>query len=399
MTARRPAGPTPPVPPSIRRVFVVDDEPDLLFVARRELASNAPTLTVEAFDDPRAALEALRAQPPDALITDLRMPDLSGIELIWFARQAAPELPIVVVSAYGTPEIRRDIAGRSSMAFVEKPFSAAQLIQALTRASDRAAEPPVEKFQGQVRFSGTIELVQLYALARSSGRLHVVGPEVTGELWFERGEIVHAATGDLVSEDAVREMLGWSGGRFEFAEGEHAPEVTIHGSWQQVLLEACRLLDEKQRSIEATPADGPQDDETSIQTAAPAPQTEGSLEMANVKESLAKLSQTMDGFIGACVVESNSGMMLGAEGGGPINLEVAAAGNTEVVRAKRKTMAATGLKDTIEDILITLGKHYQLIRPMSNKDGLFIYVALERSKASLAMARIQLADIEKDMTI
>ncbi len=77
--------------------------------------------------------------------------------------------------------------------------------------------------------------------------------------------------------------------------------------------------------------------------------------MANVKESLSLMLQ-LDGAVGACVVDSNSGMMLGAEGGGGVNLEIAAAGNTEVVRAKRKTMAALKLGDTIEDILITLGK-------------------------------------------
>ncbi|HTU57183.1 MAG TPA: hypothetical protein VMF89_02100, partial [Polyangiales bacterium] len=76
--------------------------------------------------------------------------------------------------------------------------------------------------------------------------------------------------------------------------------------------------------------------------------------MANIKESLAKILQ-LDGAIGACIVDSNSGMMLGAEGSSnTINLEVAAAGNTEVVRAKRRTMKNLNLKDGIEDILITL---------------------------------------------
>ncbi|MBV8517123.1 MAG: hypothetical protein JO197_06920 [Acidobacteria bacterium] len=121
--------------------------------------------------------------------------------------------------------------------------------------------------------------------------------------------------------------------------------------------------------------------------------------MATIKEGLQKLSE-VDGFIGACVVDSNSGMMLGSEGGGSaVNLEVAAAGNTEVVRAKRKTMNSLNLNDTIEDILISLNRQYHLIRPMEKKDGFFIYLVVDRNRANLAMARHSLSNIEKIMAI
>lgn len=118
----------------------------------------------------------------------------------------------------------------------------------------------------------------------------------------------------------------------------------------------------------------------------------------NIKDSLAKLNQ-IDGFVGAALVDSESGMLLGQEGGGMINLEVAAAGNTEVVRAKRKTMSNLAMKDGIEDILITLGKQYHLIRPLRARVTLFFYVALDRQRANLAMARIALADVEKDLQV
>lgn len=121
--------------------------------------------------------------------------------------------------------------------------------------------------------------------------------------------------------------------------------------------------------------------------------------MANLKESMQRLSQ-IDGFLGTCVVDSNSGMMLGSEGGGTaINLDVAAAGNTEVVRAKRKTMVALGLKDAIEDMLITLGKQYHLIRPLAQHEGLFIYLVLDKNRSNLALARHTLADTERTLAI
>ena len=75
---------------------------------------------------------------------------------------------------------------------------------------------------------------------------------------------------------------------------------------------------------------------------------------------------TLDGAMCAAVVDSASGMMLGSAGSG-VDLEVAAAGNTEVIRAKMKTAASLNLNDGIEDILISLGKAYHIMRPVAKK--------------------------------
>jgi hypothetical protein len=119
--------------------------------------------------------------------------------------------------------------------------------------------------------------------------------------------------------------------------------------------------------------------------------------MATIKETLEELSN-LDGYVGSCLADSKSGLMLGAHGGTPmIDLEVAAAGNTEVIRAKRKTMQALRLDDPIEDILITLGRQFHLIRPMTTRDGLFLYLVLDRQHTNLATGRMALAQAEKNL--
>lgn len=120
--------------------------------------------------------------------------------------------------------------------------------------------------------------------------------------------------------------------------------------------------------------------------------------MASIEEGLQGLAE-LDGFLGACLVDGNSGVMMGSEGGGTLNLEAATAGNTEVVRAKRKIVHALASKDAIEDILITLGKQYHLIRPLAVKDGLFIYLVLDKDRSNLALARHKLAEAEKGLVI
>jgi hypothetical protein len=117
--------------------------------------------------------------------------------------------------------------------------------------------------------------------------------------------------------------------------------------------------------------------------------------MATVNDSLKELLRA-DGALSAALVDSNSGMMLGGAGTG-LDLELASAGNTEVMRAKLKTMKSLGLNDSIEDILITLGKQYHIIRPVTAKTGIFIYLVLDRAKANLAMARRACQDAEGNL--
>jgi len=118
--------------------------------------------------------------------------------------------------------------------------------------------------------------------------------------------------------------------------------------------------------------------------------------MATVTESLKDLLK-LDGAMCAALVDANSGMMLGSVGTG-LDLELAAAGNTEVVRAKLKTMKNLGLSDAIEDILITLSKQYHVIRPLASKAGIFIYLVLDKSKSNLALARRGCQEVESALS-
>jgi DNA-binding transcriptional regulator YdaS (Cro superfamily) len=123
----------------------------------------------------------------------------------------------------------------------------------------------------------------------------------------------------------------------------------------------------------------------------------GKISMANVNETLTEIMK-IDGVGGTCLVDIASGMVLGKMGGGTAyNLDIAGAANTEVVRAKMKALAALGLKDEIEDILITLTTAYHLIR--LHEKVLFLYVVLDKSKSNLAMARHQIYAIEKNLKV
>ncbi|CAL9376721.1 MULTISPECIES: hypothetical protein [Streptomyces] len=124
--------------------------------------------------------------------------------------------------------------------------------------------------------------------------------------------------------------------------------------------------------------------------------------MATVEVSLKDMMTNVEGALGAAVVDYSSGMALGTLGGGKdLDLTVAAAGNTDVIRAKVRTMELLGLTGQIEDILITLESQYHLIRLVTGRsgNGLFLYLVLDKSRSNLAMARHQLKRVEEQLEV
>lgn len=124
--------------------------------------------------------------------------------------------------------------------------------------------------------------------------------------------------------------------------------------------------------------------------------------MVSVETSLKEAMTSIEGSVGAALVDYTSGMALGTLGGGKdLDLAVAAAGNTDVVRAKLRAMEMLGIEEDIEDVLITLDTQYHLIRLIKGRggNGLFLYIVLDKSRANLAMARHQLKRIEAGLEL
>ncbi|MEU6525268.1 hypothetical protein ABZ892_21240 [Streptomyces sp. NPDC046924] len=124
--------------------------------------------------------------------------------------------------------------------------------------------------------------------------------------------------------------------------------------------------------------------------------------MLTVETSLKEAMTSIEGSVAAALVDYTSGMALGTLGGSKdLDLTVAAAGNTDVIRAKVRTMEMLGLKDDIEDVLITLGSQYHLLRLLRGRggNGLFLYLILDKGRANLAMARHQLRRIEAELEL
>ena len=120
--------------------------------------------------------------------------------------------------------------------------------------------------------------------------------------------------------------------------------------------------------------------------------------MANIRESLSAIMD-IDGAEGAALVDYQSGMTLGTTGGGDIDMELAGAASTEVLRSKNSVIDKLGINDSVNEILVSLDKSYDLTRVFHENSNVFTYVILNREKANLALARMNLQEIDKDLEL
>ncbi|MEZ4328661.1 MAG: hypothetical protein R3B40_25780 [Polyangiales bacterium] len=121
--------------------------------------------------------------------------------------------------------------------------------------------------------------------------------------------------------------------------------------------------------------------------------------MSTIASSLEQI-MTLDGALAAALVDYESGMTLGTTGGGAgFDIELAASGNTSVVKAKTRVMKDLGLPGVIEDMLITLETQYHIIRPLTRHPSLFIYVAIDKQRGNLGLARHKLRAVEEGLTL
>jgi CheY-like chemotaxis protein len=115
-----------------RKILLADDDPDSLEGLRALL--EAWGYEVEIARDGRAALERMPVVRPSAVITDVIMPRMTGLELLEAIRRDRSAVPVIVMTAHGTVEARRHAAAMGAVAYLPKPIDTTQLRSVLRRA-------------------------------------------------------------------------------------------------------------------------------------------------------------------------------------------------------------------------------------------------------------------------
>ncbi len=135
--APTPAGPSNVVPAEAKgerrpRVLVVDDEPSILELLSRALSS--ADYEVDTASNGPLALERVNTREYDLLITDLRMPGMSGLNVIREARNADAKLPVIVITGYSSEANAIDAVNLGVSGYVTKPFKIPRVLEVAAKA-------------------------------------------------------------------------------------------------------------------------------------------------------------------------------------------------------------------------------------------------------------------------
>lgn len=102
---------------------------------------------------------------------------------------------------------------------------------------------------------------------------------------------------------------------------------------------------------------------------------------------------SFDGAMSVAVVDSDSGMVLGKAGTG-VDIELAAAGASVILRARLASMKALGTAEHIDDLLISLSSRVEIIHPLPSNPAIFTYLIADKAKSSLALARYKATEAD-----
>ncbi|MBE9580360.1 MAG: response regulator [Proteobacteria bacterium] len=120
-----------------QRILVIDDEPDMLMLLRMMIEENTDH-EVETTNNPSEGIKLFSEKDYDLVITDLKMPGLDGIELFDEFQEIKPDIPVVMITAYGSIETADEAMKKGIADFITKPFRKDTILFTINRVLELA---------------------------------------------------------------------------------------------------------------------------------------------------------------------------------------------------------------------------------------------------------------------
>ena len=233
----------------IRNVLIVDDDKDLLVSLKEGLGKYNETFSVFTADNGLDAIEKLKKHTISLVVSDLKMEPLDGFGLLAHIMENYPDIPVIIITGYSTPEMERLAKKGGAVGYISKPFVvkdlAVKMMATLRRESDGGTLHNVS--------SGIfLQLVEMEQKTCTI-RLEDTSSNKKGVLFFKEGELYDARMNDLQGKDAAYEIFSWEQVVLSIQNVCQAKENKIQSDLQGMILEAMRLKDERNEAAKELP--------------------------------------------------------------------------------------------------------------------------------------------------
>jgi predicted regulator of Ras-like GTPase activity (Roadblock/LC7/MglB family)/CheY-like chemotaxis protein len=281
----------------LKNVLIVDDEKTFLLSLVEGLNNYAAEFNSLTAENGIQALEVLRSRRIDLVITDLRMPGMDGFELLTLMRKNYPDVPVMVMTAYSTPEIKERLETLGTLRILEKPLDFKEMVDAIFSELTLPS-------RGYIQGITLATFLQLVEMEKKTCTLKIRAKGKFGYLYFSEGQLMAADNGTDTNEKAAFDIVCWDDAEIEISNICREKSRTIHKTLSHILMEGFRMRDERGRSDWVDPknekgktAKGADDWDAFISHIETVSHSEGILDVQSSKEvKMAGLKELLNEF-------------------------------------------------------------------------------------------------------
>ncbi len=372
----------------LKTVLIVDDEKSFLLSLLQGLEAYTSDFEAITALNGKVAVETLQTRSIDLVITDLKMPELDGFGLLASISKNQPHLPVIVMSAYCTPEIKARLNKLGAFKILEKPIDFQDFVENIFAELHAVSK-------GYLNGITLPAFLQLVEMERKTCTLTIGSHGKKGFLYFLEGVLIDADNGIDKHEQAALDIVCWIDPAIEIDSFCKHKDRNITSPLGFILLEGRRLQDEKQRAPGALPiapvqpkAGGNGSNRRGEQTNETQQSASGTMtkenKMATTREILSELSK-LENIEAVCLV-ARDGFLLDSIARSGIDREMIGAIASSGFGAS-DSMGRQLEKGTMLISMIEFDKGPVLLAPIG-EDAFLVIVA--DKEANLGMIRLKL---------
>jgi CheY-like chemotaxis protein/predicted regulator of Ras-like GTPase activity (Roadblock/LC7/MglB family) len=227
----------------MKSVLLVDDEKNFLLSLAEMLKDSEDEFSIKTAENGREAAAVIDAGNIDLVVTDLNMPEMDGFELMAHISQVNSEMPVIAMTAYGTPEMESRLRNMGAFQYIEKPIDFDSLLRKIKDGLKAGST------KGHVAGISLPSFMQLLELDKKTCTLHIKAGPHRGDMYFKQGELISARTGKLTGQDAAYEIINWDNAEIEIENickfNEEKRDINVPMGF--LLIESARVKDEMNR--------------------------------------------------------------------------------------------------------------------------------------------------------